>query len=202
MCGTLYSGSPIHVLPHTPEAFGADGSGVPRNSPDFIDPATLVYTSGGTGIVHNLATNSQLFFDGHEDDITCVTVSQDGSYAATGQMGKAPAIYVWPTNIPRSEAKRCIASIGRGFFARGVCALSISWDNKYILGVGCDDMHIMGVFEIITGKLLASSPTQHGIPPQIKWMAYCPAQQHTEFITREHAGLCDVFATAGMFSWH
>lgn len=41
------------------------------------------------------------------------------------------------------------------------------------------------------------SPAQHGIPPQIKWMDYCPAPAHTEYITREHAGLCDLFVTAG-----
>lgn len=197
MCGMLYSGSPIHVVPTTPASFGPAGKGVSRNTPDFIDTATVVYSAGGTGVVHNLATNSQLFFEGHDDDITCVTVSQDGTYAASGQMGKSPTIFVWPTDIPPSEAKRCIASIGHGFFERGVCALSISWDNKYIVGIGCDDYHMMGVFEILTGNLLANAPTQHGIPPQIKWVAYCPSQQHTEYITRQHAGPCDLFATAG-----
>lgn len=242
MCGSLYSNSPIHVLATTPAAFRRPStpSGL-RNSPDFIDGATLVYSAAGLGVVHDLATNSQLFFDGHEDDVTCVTVSPDGTYAATGQvsdrpkrsapswrdiaadystltltaavivavavvaalvglglqMGKQPRIYVWPTNIPRSESKKCIADVGAGFFERGVCAMGISWDNKYIVGVGCDDMHMMGVFEILSGALIEKASCQHGIPPQIRWINYCRSQQHTEYITRAHAGPCDMFAIAG-----
>jgi hypothetical protein len=54
-----------------------------------------------------------------------------------------------------------------------------------------------GIFDIATGAKIVEQSSQHGIPPQIKWLAYCPGQMHTEFITREHAGLCDLFATAG-----
>lgn len=36
-----------------------------------------------------------------------------------------------------------------------------------------------------------------GLPPQIKWMRYSPGQHFTQHITKEHAGLCDVFATTG-----
>jgi hypothetical protein len=35
------------------------------------------------------------------------------------------------------------------------------------------------------------------VPPQIKWLSYCPQQQFTEYITREHTGACDLFASAG-----
>ncbi len=36
-----------------------------------------------------------------------------------------------------------------------------------------------------------------GLPPLIKWIRFCPEVQNTSHISREHSGLCDVFASAG-----
>lgn len=80
---------------------------------------------------------------------------------------------------------------------RGVCAVEFSWDARLIVAVSCDDNHMMGIFEVASGQKMSEVAAQHGLPPQIKWIAFCPAQQHSEFVTREHAGLCDLFATAG-----
>lgn len=204
MSSTSYSGNTLYTLPATPSAFthGTTPSGRPntlnRNNPDFIDPATIVYATAGLGVVHNLSENKQLFFDAHSDDITCITVSADGTYAATGQMGKSPMVHIWATDLPPSQSKRPINTISNNFFSRGVCALAFSYDNKYIVCIGCDDNHAMGIFDTSTTALILESPAQNGIPPQIKWIDYCAGQQHTEYIIREHAGLCNLFATAGM----
>lgn len=112
-------------------------------------------------------------------------------------MGKSPMVYIWLTNIPSSQSKKPINKIGGGFFARGVCALAFSFDNTYLICIGCDDNHIMGIFDTSTCQKVAEAPCQHGIPPQIKWIQYCPSVQHTEYITKEHPGLCDLFATSG-----
>ena len=211
MSATVYSGNTIYNLPSTPTAFAqantnnkaAAGSGSAgigassRNNPDYIDGATIVYAAGSLGVVHNLAENNQLFFDAHDDDVTCITVSLDGMYAATGQMGKSPMVYIWPTDIPASQSKTPVNIIGKGFFDRGVCALSFSFDNKYIVCVSCDDGHALGIFDTSTGVKIVEAVGQHGLPPQIKWLEYCPAPQHCEYITKDHAGLCDVFASAG-----
>ncbi len=210
MSSTSYSGNTLYTLPATPSAFshgrgsGGNTPGRPntlnRNNPDFIDPATIVYATAGLGVVHNLSENKQLFFDAHTDDITCITVSADGTYAATGQMGKSPMVHLWATDISPGQSKRPINTIHNNFFSRGVCALAFSYDNKYIVCIGCDDKHAMGIFDTSTTALIIEAPAQNGIPPQIKWMDYCAGQQHTEYITREHAGLCDLFATAGITS--
>jgi WD40 repeat protein len=202
MTGTSYSGNTLYALPSTPSAFNTRPAGQPappagRNNPDYIDPVTVVYATAGLGVVHNLAENRQLYFDAHTDDITCITISADGQYAATGQMGKSPMVHIWPTDISPSRSSQPLNTISNNFFARGVCALTFSYDNKYIVAIGCDDGHALGVFDTSTCAKVAETSCQHGIPPQIKWLEYCPGQQHTEYITREHAGLCDLFATAG-----
>lgn len=200
MSGSTYSGNTIYALPSTPASFGRAGAqpgAASRSNPDFIDPACVVYAAAGLGVVHNLSGNTQHFFDAHTDDITCITVSTDGAYAATGQMGKSPSVHIWPTDITPSKSSKPLNTIGGGFFARGVCGLAFSYDNKYLVAIGCDDNHALGVFDTSTCALVAETPCQHGIPPQIRWLEYCPGQQHTEYITREHAGLCDLFASAG-----
>ena len=199
MSGSIYSGNTLYALPSTPSAFQS-GAHVPssgRNNPDFIDPASVVYAAAGLGIVHNLAENRQLYFDAHNDDITCITVSSDGVYAATGQMGKSPMVHIWATDRAPGRSAEPVNTISNGFFSRGVCGLAFSWDNRYLVAIGCDDNHALGIFDTSTCALVKEMPCQHGIPPQIKWMEYCAGQQHTQFVTREHAGLCDMFATAG-----
>lgn len=208
MSGSTYAGNNIYALPSTPASFHphTTGTGRPgsapavvanRSNPDFVDPACVVYAVAGLGIVHNLSDNTQHFFDAHTDDITCITVSSDGAYAATGQMGKSPCVHIWPTDITPNQSSTPLNTIGGGFFARGICGLAFSYDNKYIVCIGCDDYHALGVFDTSTCALVVEAPCQHGIPPSIRWLEYCPGQQHTEYITREHAGLCDLFASAG-----
>ena len=58
---------------------------------------SLVYASAALGVIHNLATNEQTLFAGHDDDITCIGLSNNGLLAATGQLGKTPVVHVWRT---------------------------------------------------------------------------------------------------------
>lgn len=198
MSGSSYSGNTLYALPSVPSSFRSTGS-EHAGQPDFIDPATIVYASAGLGVVHHLGSNQQHFFYAHDDDVTCITVSADGMYAATGQMGKVAVVHIWLTNVTHETSNQPVNTINNNFFARGVCALTFSYDNKYIVCIGCDDNHALGVFDTSSCALVVEVPCQHGIPPQIKWMEYCPGQQHTEYVTREHAGLCDLFVTAGIF---
>lgn len=205
-----YSGNALYVLPRgIPTApvvtdlrslkgpVPAAGSAVPsgRNHPDFIDPATIIYTSAALGIVHNLNNNTQSVFDNTADDITCITISPDGSMAATGCMGKSAVVSIWNTSI--MHPKDVLMRIGQGFFARGVNAVQFSYDCRYLIAVGCDDYAMLGIFELKTGNKVAEMAAQHGIPPQIAWLKYCPLPLFTEWITRDHSGACDVFVTVG-----
>ena len=67
---------------------------------------SLVYASAALGVIHDLATNKQTFFAGHDDDITCICLSNSSLLAATGQMGKTPVIHVWRTDVTQSSNTR------------------------------------------------------------------------------------------------
>ncbi len=138
---TRYSGNALYVLP-APTASRRPG---PKAPSAFIDNATLLYTSAALGVVHSLNDNQQVFFDQHTDDITCLALSSDCQYAATGCMGKKSLVYIWSTAPPSlAEASPALACIGQGCFARGVCAIDFTYDSKYIVAIGCDDNHLLG----------------------------------------------------------
>ena len=132
----------------------------------------LVYASAAMGVVHDVRTNKQRLFTGHEDDSSCLTLSNDGTLAATGCMGKVPVVHVWRTGaepadqytssqVRRSRAgeneavtlqrqQECplVITLGQGLLSRGVCSLGFSGDDAYLAAVGCDDHHTMYIWAI------------------------------------------------------
>ena len=57
-----------------------------RNNLFYTQSGDLVYMVGSTGIVMNIAQNSQKFFNGHTDDIVCLDLSPDGTTVCSGQV--------------------------------------------------------------------------------------------------------------------
>ena len=121
----------------------------------------IIYCSAALGIVHDLSTNTQKTFCGHDDDITCITLSPGSlGLVATGQLGRTPHICIWdcsclPPNTVSTfghnysiSRSGLICRIGKGFFQRAVCSVCFSYDGKYICGIGCDDHHALGIWEV------------------------------------------------------
>jgi hypothetical protein len=67
----LYSGSPLHCLPQT------------RSDRNRV----VVYSAASLGIIHDLTSNTQTYFENHTDDITCLSLDASGTYAVSGQLG-------------------------------------------------------------------------------------------------------------------
>ena len=168
----LNTGNNIYTLPLAPAAYSGRGSAIQsRNDLKTISTGSIgVYVSGPVGIIHDLQTHTQVFYEGHIDDITCLDVSNDGEYAATGcvrSVGKVHGaqIHIWYTNLSPplaggtdgerggrnedgSNNNGQILVIGNGFFERAVCAVKFSPDAKYICGIGCDDNHRLGIWSL------------------------------------------------------
>lgn len=178
MSNSISSGSMIHAVP-------AGGS-----------KAILIYAAAGVGVVHELTSNQQIFYEGHGDDITCIAVTPDGSMAATGSCGSHELllVHVWSTASPH---KGPIMTLGKGFFQRFISAVAFSCDGKYLSAIGADDSHTMGIWSIATGQLVHTTTCQHGLPPQIKNMVWSPEQHYTDYITKTHSGVCDIICTVG-----
>lgn len=50
------------------------------------DRQHLVYALGCTVVVEDIQTGKQEFLTGHNNDVTCITISKSGRYIASGQL--------------------------------------------------------------------------------------------------------------------
>ena len=75
----------------------------------------VVYSAAALGVVHSLSSGEQSFFEGHTDDISCITLGAGGAGAAglvaTGQVGKRPFICLWDASCTSPSAS---SEKGRG----------------------------------------------------------------------------------------
>ena len=75
----------------------------------------VVYNTAALGVVYDKDRHEQLFFKGHDDDITALDMHPDCVRVVTGQVGKEPVIHVW--NLQTME----VQSILKG--------QSLDWDQ-------------------------------------------------------------------------
>lgn len=54
----------------------------------------------------DVTNNKQRFFFGHSETIVCFSITQDGTYLASGQEGANPMIRIW-----EYDSGRCISII-------------------------------------------------------------------------------------------
>jgi WD40 repeat protein len=135
-----------------------------RQNVFFNSNGQAVYMTAALGIILDINSNTQKFFGGgevdntaknvanddnaHTDDITAITISNDRNFAASGQVGSAPAAFVWDA---KTGQKRQRFKLAKG--ARGVNAISISGDGSLVALVDNSDDHNVYVFDINTGSL-------------------------------------------------
>ena len=195
-CG-FHSGSNVFAL--SPSVTDPSNPYGLKSDPNFLDSSIILYAAGSTGVVHDLSTNTQAHFTGHKHEITCMALSHCGRYVVTGSNGAAKSsMMVWESTNENQDNPTSLATVGEGFFERAVCAVSFLCDPNFVAGVGCDDGHSLGIWDIRNpGSYLVESRCQNGIPPQIKGMKWAPNQQYTEYISASNQGLCDVLCTVG-----
>lgn len=114
------------------------------------------------GVMLDTNSNTQKFFGGgesknerrsgrnnqtcHNDDLSAIAISNDRSFAVTGQRGPYPAVFAWDSNSGDMKTR---VQLTKG--ARGIAAASISSDDKYMAVVDMSNEHCISVFEIDNG---------------------------------------------------
>uniref|UniRef100_A0A8C4H6J2 EMAP like 6 n=1 Tax=Dicentrarchus labrax TaxID=13489 RepID=A0A8C4H6J2_DICLA len=122
-----------------------------RNNLFYTQGGEVLYHVAAVGVVYNRQLHSQRFYLGHDDDILSLSIHPVKDYAATGQVGRDPAIHVWDI-----QTLKCL-SLLKGFHQRGVCALDFSADGKSLVSVGVDDGHSIVVWDWKRGEKLATA---------------------------------------------
>ncbi|XP_037543112.1 echinoderm microtubule-associated protein-like 6 isoform X2 [Nematolebias whitei] len=122
-----------------------------RNNLYYTQSGEVVYHVAAVAVMYNRQLHTQRFYLGHDDDILSLSIHPLKDYAATGQVGRDPAIHVWDI-----QTLKCL-SLLKGFHQRGVYALSFSADGKSLVSVGVDDGHSIVVWDWKRGEKLATA---------------------------------------------
>ncbi len=120
------------------------------------------------GVILDHNSNTQKFFGGgqvankhktqssdmehHTNDITAMCMSNDRTLAATGQVGPAPACFVWDS---ASGTKVQRFKLAKG--ARGLNAVAFSQDAKYCAMVDLANDHNVYCFDVSSGQMTMTS---------------------------------------------
>ncbi|NXJ95248.1 CF251 protein, partial [Corythaixoides concolor] len=87
----------------------------------------LLYVSSHTVVIHDILGNRQYHLQGHRNGISCLCVSEDRRWVATGDRGPDALVIVWDSfsGIP-------VRTIFESHLEEGVSAIAVSQDAKYL----------------------------------------------------------------------
>lgn len=108
-----------------------------------------MYNAAALGIVLDLETNTQTFFNNHTDDIISLDLHPNGKYVATGEIGPKPFIFVWDAETME------IKNQWKGAILKGVAALAFNPSGNKLVAAAIDDDHYIGVFDLVKNTALS-----------------------------------------------
>eukprot|EP00794_Sanderia_malayensis_P008064 gene8064-8927_t len=146
-------------------AFGYHGYNACNNL-FYTQSNEMVFHTAGLGIVYNQRTHEQRFYDGHDDDVLCLTIHDEQDIVATGQIGKTPSTHIWDVKTMQKIA------ILKGFHRRGIICVDFSGDGNKLADVGMDDDHCICVWDWRKQEKLASTRGHKDTIYNLEWNPY------------------------------
>lgn len=113
-----------------------------RNNVKVLHNGCLVYHAAALGIVLDVDTNTQQFFNCHTDDITAMDMASDGVTIATGEVGPKPYIFIW-----NADTREVVAEF-KGVILKGISNLSFSPSGNTLVASAIDDDHHIAVINV------------------------------------------------------
>lgn len=121
------------------------------------DRMHMIYAVGCNIVIENLQTRNQEFLIGHNDNISCLTISKSGKYIASGQvayMGFKADIILWDFNTRDIYSRFILHKVK-------VQDLSFSCNDLYLYSLGGQDDGSVVCWNIQTKEAICGSQAQH-----------------------------------------
>uniref|UniRef100_A0A8C3PHN5 Cilia- and flagella-associated protein 52 n=1 Tax=Calidris pygmaea TaxID=425635 RepID=A0A8C3PHN5_9CHAR len=118
------------------------------------DKEHILYPLGCTVVIQELDSKKQTFLRGHTDNISCIIVSRDGAYVASGQvtfMGFKADIILWDFQKQELLAR---FSLHKG----NIKDLAFSPNNRYLMSLGGQDDGSVVVWDVAKREGVCGSP--------------------------------------------
>lgn len=131
-------------------------------------------------VLKSVKTEKEVFFDGHTSEISCVSISHDGSRVATGQtniLGVKAEIIIWDLD----EAKKLLEE-GAIMVGEATCLhilkqhlgrvqdLSFSPNDRYLCSLGGRDDNALIIWEAETGESICGAPSALDSGKCCRWL--------------------------------
>ena len=143
------------------------GGKVPNGLIQHPDGIHMIYSLGSTVVVKNTQINKQAFLKGHSHEVSCLTLSHDGTKIASGQvthMGFVADIILWDMNVAAAmaagddEGKLGDVLINRlGRHKVKVQDLSFSPSDRLLASLGGQDDNQLMIWSVESGRALCGT---------------------------------------------
>ncbi|XP_029413361.1 cilia- and flagella-associated protein 52 isoform X2 [Nannospalax galili] len=127
---------------------------VPKGLKCHPDQEHLVYPLGCTVLIQAINTNKQNFLHGHGNNVSCLTISKNGNYIASGQvtfMGFKADIILWDFKKRELIAR---LSLHKG----KIESLAFSPNDLYLVSLGGPDDGSVVVWSVAKREAICGSP--------------------------------------------
>ncbi|CDI87262.1 WD domain, G-beta repeat-containing protein, putative [Eimeria praecox] len=117
------------------------------------DNQRLIFALGYSVVVRDLKCSAETFLCGHDNRVTCIAVSRDGKYLASGQMthpGFVADIIIWSLEE--------LVELGRlSFHKVSVECLDFSCDGKFLASLGGESCNTLVLWSVEERKALCGT---------------------------------------------
>ena len=130
------------------------------------DNEHLIYPLGSTIVIRHVVSRVQSFLRGHDQRVSCITVSRSGNYLASGQqthMGFQAEIIIWDFSSRSPVHKMKLHKVL-------IQSLSFSCDESYLASLGGQDDNMLIIWEVSTGKGFCSTSIGHDPGFDVKFL--------------------------------
>ena len=121
------------------------------------DNEHLIYPLGSTIVIRHVVSRAQSFLRGHDQKVSCITISRTGNFLASGQqthMGFQAEIIIWNFATRTAYQRMKLHKVM-------IQSLSFSNDEAYLASLGGQDDKMLIIWEVSTGKGFCSTSIGH-----------------------------------------
>lgn len=135
------------------------------------DDKHIIYPLGSTIVVKNLINNTQTFLqkDGHNSQVSCLTLSKSGKYLASGQvthMGFPAVVIVWDMETCRPVHR---LNVHKG----KIQDLAFSPNETYLATLGGQDDNKLVIWDVDSGTAICGSTASNDSAKTVTFLNHC-----------------------------